>query len=215
MDSVFEPGERITVTGTSQDVPEGATVTVDLGELTHTTKVRGDGSWSLSIYCPDEPGEYQLTASTEGASDYVYIQVEGDQGSSVMVLAGIIIAILAIIVIIIIVVFAMKKAEPAKQSQAGSEEPSLETPVESPGEETLDEEVEDLLEEFEKEDEILFEDTEQAAVEPEPGIGEAVEPSPETDDIPMGEPPPGEILDDVPGEESAEDYMFSLDDEDL
>jgi hypothetical protein len=211
MDSVFEPDERITVSGVSQNLPEGAIIRVDLGEQTSTTTVRADGSWYLRIYCPDEPGEYQLVATAEGASDYVYIEIEDYQGGSTMLVVGIIIAVLAIIIIIVIVVFAMKKTEEQKQSLADSEKPPPVTTVSVPDEETRQDEMEKLLEELEEDDDTLFEDTEDVVAEPEAEIEADVEPSPESDEIPMGEPPPEDVLEGM----AEEDEMFSLDDTDL
>jgi hypothetical protein len=64
----YESGDFIEIIGTTTGVGEGNLVIIEIGEISKTTLVNKDGTWSITIRAPNEEGTYTLTASVEGVN---------------------------------------------------------------------------------------------------------------------------------------------------
>jgi DNA-directed RNA polymerase subunit RPC12/RpoP len=127
----FKVTETITVTGTSKNVPVDTQLTVTLGETFQKTMVGADGTWSVEITAPTEPGQYQIMVSFNDINHSISINIkdtdtpiddQDDDGETGLFGMGqifdwLIILILFIIILIIILIVIRKK----KSGEEGEE----------------------------------------------------------------------------------------------
>jgi len=131
-----EEGSTITVSGTSEGLPEGSVVTVTLGEKEVNTTIDADGNWTVKIKAPDEPGAYELKVEVDGDSETFTINVKEKAGpiwsditwglASVCIIIFLIVLVLILVIVVILMAVMMKKkgaqAPPEDQMDLEGEE---------------------------------------------------------------------------------------------
>jgi len=116
----FTVGEKITVSGNTEDIANGETVTVEIDGTEYTTTVQ-DGKWSVEVKLPKTQGTYFINVDAGSASNSVEITVEEDEVLSPAMIAGIIIIVAVIIIVIIVLVFMMMKKKPEEDEDEGDD----------------------------------------------------------------------------------------------
>ena len=135
---IFEPGEIITISGTSTNIPRGENISITLGDRTKLFSMPASGNWSVTMVCPDDAGHYHISVTwgevTESTSISVSEEVEA--GGSISI---VLILLISLVIVIVIITFAglwMVKRNvhsPLWEDDiVNMEEPPAETSVEQP-----------------------------------------------------------------------------------
>jgi len=150
-DEEFETGEKIKVRGESIGLAQGIVVSLVLHDVTKEREVQEDGSWSATVYAPDEEDDYTITATAAGLTAQVTIVVieaedddddskgGGDGGTFSSNASWLIILILLIVVMLILFFLVYRKKR--EEDEDGPEEDEVEKePLD--GSKVVDSEVE-------------------------------------------------------------------------
>jgi hypothetical protein len=117
-DTEVEPGESITISGTTTGILEDAQVTVKLGDETAFDTVAADGTWSVSIKAPEVEGTYDLTVEIGNESETSSVIIkkptapgdddeDGDDDNGLLGFGPMMDYLIILIIIIILVVLVM------------------------------------------------------------------------------------------------------------
>ncbi len=211
-----EPGETITISGTTTGISEGTQVIVKLGSETAYDSIAADGSWSVSIKAPEAEGTYDLTVEIGNVTETGSVIIkkptapenadeDGDNGFlGLGPMMDYLIILIIIVIIIILVMLALRKKpkeEPAEEAEVPEDEELEDEEVEEgePGKEDLEEELEDEeledeeLEEGEPEEEDLEELEEEELEDEELEDEELEEVEPEEEELEKREPEEKEL----------------------
>ncbi len=74
--AVVEPGETITVSGSSVGITENSEVTVTIKDKKSIGRIKSDGTWSVEIKVPYDEGKYNLTVSAGDVKKTIEITVQ-------------------------------------------------------------------------------------------------------------------------------------------
>ncbi len=137
----IEPGDLVTVSGTSEGYMEGWLISVRIGDVYGQAPVASDGSWFVSIEVPENEGYYYIEVEGDGQKQMVKISVkepekskdEEDIGLGLLEIIGLALIII-IIIIITFLVLVIRKKKAAKVEMGKDEEPIKPVGLEGRGE---------------------------------------------------------------------------------
>jgi hypothetical protein len=176
----IEPGDSITISGTTTDIGSGTEVDVTIDGTSVKGTVAADGTWTVSIKVLDTPGTYTVTVTIGELTKTETITVsepekepEKETEDRNALYAG-----LGIVIIIILAALALlflRRRKPAEgeepleeegESESVGEEESIEEEEEEEEGESVGEVEEEVEEEVAEEEETIEEEAEEEEEEP-------------------------------------------------
>jgi hypothetical protein len=145
-DKDIQPGETITISGTTAGIEEGTIVNVTIDGESANTTTDSDGKWSVSIKVPDSPGDYTLTVGAGDETTTGTISVaepvdpdkkedKKEDTSDMNMLYGGLAVIVIILILLALLLMMRKKKGKEEEAEAEEEEERVEEEAETEDEE--------------------------------------------------------------------------------